>query len=209
MTAIASPPLPSLRRRPLQGRSMVAMLLAVCTHRTVAAGSGTCGVLPGCLANHAHLLATTAVTTAADCCEACTRNIRCAAWTKWIPHNATPSPLCNMFSNSNGNIMHNVNNCSSGLASADRPARPNFVFSFPDTLRAESFNGYGVPLDVTPNLARFAETGTRFEQAHVMHTQCSPSRCTMFTGRCVCFMLCALVCGYMCSPGCTCALCAN
>eukprot|EP00948_MAST-09A_sp_MAST-9A-sp1_P000194 g194.t1 len=38
-------------------------------------------------------------------------------------------------------------------------------------------------LDVTPALTKFAESGTRFEQAHVMHTQCSPSRCTMMTGR--------------------------
>ena len=62
--------------------------------------------------------------------------------------------------------------------------RPNIIFFFPDTLRAESFNSYGntVP-DVTPNFQAFAKEGTRFEQAHVMHTQCSPSRCTMMTGR--------------------------
>jgi arylsulfatase A-like enzyme len=62
--------------------------------------------------------------------------------------------------------------------------RPNMIFFFPDTLRAESFNSYGntVP-DVTPNFQAFAKEGTRFEQAHVMHTQCSPSRCTMMTGR--------------------------
>eukprot|EP00039_Didymoeca_costata_P024404 m.10206 g.10206 ORF g.10206 m.10206 type:complete len:545 (+) comp4220_c0_seq2:22-1656(+) len=64
----------------------------------------------------------------------------------------------------------------------------NFIFVFPDTLRAESHSGYAdanhlLPKNVTPNLERFAKTGTRFEQAHVMHTQCSPSRCTMMTGR--------------------------
>ena len=61
---------------------------------------------------------------------------------------------------------------------------PNMIFFFPDTLRAESFNSYGnkVP-NVTPNFKAFAESGVRFEQAHVMHTQCSPSRCTMMTGR--------------------------
>jgi hypothetical protein len=37
--------------------------------------------------------------------------------------------------------------------------------------------------NVTPYLDAFAKTGTRFQQAHVMHTQCSPSRCTMLTGR--------------------------
>merc|ERR1719158_406581 len=59
----------------------------------------------------------------------------------------------------------------------------NFVFMFPDTLRAESFSSYGNPLETTPNLDKFAETGVRFDQTHVMHTQCSPSRVTMFTGR--------------------------
>eukprot|EP00945_MAST-04E_sp_MAST-4E-sp1_P004353 g4353.t1 len=67
---------------------------------------------------------------------------------------------------------------------AEKDSRPNLLFFFPDTLRAESFNSYGntVP-NVTPNFDRFAKSGTRFEQAHVMHTQCSPSRATMMTGR--------------------------
>merc|ERR1712232_1096563 len=59
----------------------------------------------------------------------------------------------------------------------------NFVFMFPDTLRAESFSSYGFPLHTTPNLDKFAETAVRFEQTHAMHTQCTPSLVTMFTGR--------------------------
>lgn len=59
----------------------------------------------------------------------------------------------------------------------------NFVFMFPDTLRAESFSSYGMALKTTPNLDKFAETAVRFEQAHVLHTQCTPSRVTMLTGR--------------------------
>ena len=62
-------------------------------------------------------------------------------------------------------------------------AKPNFILYFPDTLRAESHSGYGIPLDTTPRLREFAAQGVQFEQAHVMHTQCSPSRCTMLTGR--------------------------
>eukprot|EP01060_Flectonema_neradi_P012608 TRINITY_DN19385_c0_g1_i2.p1 TRINITY_DN19385_c0_g1~~TRINITY_DN19385_c0_g1_i2.p1 ORF type:complete len:533 (+),score=79.03 TRINITY_DN19385_c0_g1_i2:70-1668(+) len=70
----------------------------------------------------------------------------------------------------------------SGAVAAD--AKMNFVFSFPDTLRAESYNSYGLKVPgVSPNLDAFAAEGTRFAQAHVMHTQCSPSRCTMLTGR--------------------------
>ena len=63
-------------------------------------------------------------------------------------------------------------------------SRPNFIFYYPDTLRAESFNAYGnkVP-DVSPNFDAFAASGTLFEQCHVPHTQCTPSRTAMFTGR--------------------------
>ena len=62
--------------------------------------------------------------------------------------------------------------------------RPNFIFYYPDTLRAESFNAYGnkVP-DVSPNFDAFAKSGTLFEQCHVPHTQCTPSRTAMLTGR--------------------------
>ena len=44
-------------------------------------------------------------------------------------------------------------------------ARPNIIFYYPDTLRAESFNAYGnkVP-DVSPHFDAFAKTGTLFEQ---------------------------------------------
>lgn len=70
------------------------------------------------------------------------------------------------------------------LALLSQAKQPNLVFFFPDTLRAESFNSYGnkVP-GVTPVFDAFAAEGTRFEQTHVMHTQCSPSRATMMTGR--------------------------
>lgn len=69
------------------------------------------------------------------------------------------------------------------LAEETNDKRMNFVFMFPDTLRAESFSSYGNPLKTTPNLDKFAESGVRFDQTHVMHTQCSPSRVTMLTGR--------------------------
>ena len=58
----------------------------------------------------------------------------------------------------------------------------NFVFFMPDEMRAESVACYGHPVVRTPNLDRLAEEGTRFEQCHVQHTVCSPSRCSMMTG---------------------------
>eukprot|EP00928_Gymnodinium_smaydae_P079271 TRINITY_DN63240_c0_g1_i1.p1 TRINITY_DN63240_c0_g1~~TRINITY_DN63240_c0_g1_i1.p1 ORF type:complete len:557 (+),score=53.19 TRINITY_DN63240_c0_g1_i1:130-1800(+) len=75
--------------------------------------------------------------------------------------------------------------CRSVHAADKEKAKPrmNFVFMFPDTIRAESLSGYGNPLPVSPNLDEFAKTSVRFNQAHAMHTQCTPSRVTMLTGR--------------------------
>ncbi|MCC7491724.1 MAG: sulfatase-like hydrolase/transferase [Fimbriimonadaceae bacterium] len=58
----------------------------------------------------------------------------------------------------------------------------NFVIFMPDELRAEACGCYGHPLQPTPQLDRLAAGGTRFEQCHVQHTVCSPSRCSMMTG---------------------------
>lgn len=55
---------------------------------------------------------------------------------------------CNIFSTSEGS---RDGNCTSGTVT-QRPPRPNFIFYFPDTLRAESFGIYGNPLNVTPNV---------------------------------------------------------
>ncbi|XP_065836340.1 uncharacterized sulfatase YidJ-like [Oscarella lobularis] len=61
--------------------------------------------------------------------------------------------------------------------------RPNVVIYFPDETRAESLGCYGHPFVKTPNFDRFAAEGTLFTQAHVLHTQCAPSRCAITTGR--------------------------
>ena len=58
----------------------------------------------------------------------------------------------------------------------------NFIFFIPDELRAESVGCYGHPLVATPNLDRLAAEGSRFEQCHVQHPVCSPSRCSFMTG---------------------------
>ncbi len=58
----------------------------------------------------------------------------------------------------------------------------NFIFFNPDEMRAESAGCYGHPLVKTPHLDRLAAEGTRFNQAHVTHTVCSPSRCSALTG---------------------------
>lgn len=65
----------------------------------------------------------------------------------------------------------------------------NFVFFFPDELRAESVGCLGPagspegnPLARTPNIDRLASEGTRFERCFVQHTVCTPSRCSLTTG---------------------------
>ena len=58
----------------------------------------------------------------------------------------------------------------------------NFIFFMPDELRAESVGCYGHPLAPTPNIDALAAQGTRFDQCHVQHPVCTPSRCSMMTG---------------------------
>lgn len=167
-----------MARRPGVMKPTVAVWLALATvavTEAVAEAAGACALVDGCIANHPNLLRTANGLTVDQCCRACTGDYKCAAWTRYLPPGGSV-PLCNLFATV-VNGTPGLPNCTSGRTGEKAP-RPNFVFSFPDTLRAESFSGYGIDLDVTPNLAKFAETGVRFEQAHVMHTQCSPSRCT-------------------------------
>jgi len=58
----------------------------------------------------------------------------------------------------------------------------NFIFFFPDEMRADSVSCYGHPLVEMPNYDRVAAEGVRFEQCHVQHPVCSPSRCSLMTG---------------------------
>ena len=58
----------------------------------------------------------------------------------------------------------------------------NFILFNPDELRAESVGCYGHPLAPTPHMDALAAQGTRFDQCHVQHTVCTPSRCSFMTG---------------------------
>ena len=58
----------------------------------------------------------------------------------------------------------------------------NFIFFIPDELRAESVGCYGNTFARTPNIDRLAAGSTRFDQCHVQHTVCTPSRCSFTTG---------------------------
>ncbi|WP_134698597.1 sulfatase-like hydrolase/transferase [Ammoniphilus sp. YIM 78166] len=58
----------------------------------------------------------------------------------------------------------------------------NFVFFFPDEMRADSLGCYGHPVVQTPNFDQFAEKAVRFDQCHVQNTVCTPSRSSVMTG---------------------------
>ncbi|MBW4079910.1 sulfatase-like hydrolase/transferase [Paenibacillus sp. S150] len=58
----------------------------------------------------------------------------------------------------------------------------NYLFFFPDEMRAESLGCYGHPVVETPNLDKLANEGVRFDQCHVQNPVCSPSRCSLMTG---------------------------
>ncbi len=61
-------------------------------------------------------------------------------------------------------------------------ARPNIIYFNPDQMRADFLGCYGHPLARTPNLDQLAAEGVRFDQCHVQHTVCTPSRCSFMTG---------------------------
>ena len=58
----------------------------------------------------------------------------------------------------------------------------NFIYYNPDEMRADLLACYGHELAKTPNLDRLASQGVRFDQCHVQHTVCTPSRCSFMTG---------------------------
>ncbi|MEE2640126.1 MAG: sulfatase [Planctomycetota bacterium] len=61
--------------------------------------------------------------------------------------------------------------------------RPNFVFIVVDDVSQNDLGCYGHPTIRTPQLDRMAREGLRFENAYLTISSCSPSRCSMITGR--------------------------
>ncbi len=65
-------------------------------------------------------------------------------------------------------------------ASADPP---NIVFFLADDISQEDFGCYGHPTLETPNIDALAAKGMRFDNAYLTASSCSPSRCSIITGR--------------------------
>lgn len=61
--------------------------------------------------------------------------------------------------------------------------RPNFVFFLADDISWNDLGCYGHPTIETPRIDTLAATGLRFTNAYLTISSCSPSRCSMITGR--------------------------
>ena len=71
----------------------------------------------------------------------------------------------------------------SSMFSLEAADRPNFVFFIADDISQEDLGCYGHPVIKTPNIDRIASTGVRFDSAYLTISSCSPSRCSIITGR--------------------------
>lgn len=59
----------------------------------------------------------------------------------------------------------------------------NFVFFIVDDVSQDDLGCYGHPTLKTPNIDALAKSGMKFENAYLTTSSCSPSRCSMITGR--------------------------
>jgi arylsulfatase A-like enzyme len=66
---------------------------------------------------------------------------------------------------------------------AAAPRAPNVLLVVLDTVRADALSLYGYNRDTSPNLARLAGKGVRFERASATSSWTLPSHGSMFTGR--------------------------
>ncbi len=62
-------------------------------------------------------------------------------------------------------------------------AEPNFVIFVADDMAWDDCGAYGHPSIKTPNMDKLAREGMRFDRAYLTCSSCSPSRCSMLTGR--------------------------
>lgn len=70
---------------------------------------------------------------------------------------------------------------STGAASGAE--RPNFIVFITDDISQEDLGCYGNPAARTPNLDQLAAGGLKFNNAYLTCSSCSPSRCSLITGR--------------------------
>ena len=73
--------------------------------------------------------------------------------------------------------------CLVSQAFAEPAARPNAVLFIADDVSDEDVGCYGHPTIKTPNIDKLAANGLRFTNAFLTISSCSPSRCSIITGR--------------------------
>jgi len=61
--------------------------------------------------------------------------------------------------------------------------RPNMILFIADDVSWNDYGCYGNSAARTPNIDQLAATGLRFENAYLTASSCSPSRCSIVTGR--------------------------
>lgn len=71
---------------------------------------------------------------------------------------------------------------TSAFAAAEK-SRPNFIFFLSDDISQEDHGCYGHPVIKTPHIDQLAAEGMRFDRAYLAISSCSPSRCSIITGR--------------------------
>ena len=69
----------------------------------------------------------------------------------------------------------------SGLLEADE--RPNFIVIIGDDISWNDYGAYGHPNIRTPHVDQLVKQGMRFDLAFLTTSSCSPSRCSIMTGR--------------------------
>src|SRR6187399_3636824 len=61
--------------------------------------------------------------------------------------------------------------------------RPNFVFIIADDVSHDDLGCFGNKAIKTPNLDALAAEGLAFDRAYLTTSSCSPTRCSIITGR--------------------------
>ncbi|HUT29431.1 MAG TPA: sulfatase [Sedimentisphaerales bacterium] len=69
------------------------------------------------------------------------------------------------------------------LTKDSKRAGPNFVLIIGDDISVDDFGCYGHPHIRTPSIDGLAAGGVRFTNAYLTASQCSPTRCSIITGR--------------------------
>lgn len=64
-----------------------------------------------------------------------------------------------------------------------KTSKPNIVLIIGDDISDDDFGCYGHPNIRTPNVDKLAAGGLRFTNAYLTTSQCSPTRCSVITGR--------------------------